>query len=43
MRWLLLRNWENLTGEQQATIRDLDKSNRRLLRAWQLKEELRDM
>jgi transposase len=43
MRWLLLRNWENLTGEQQATIRDLDKSNRRLLRAWQLKEELRDI
>ncbi|KAB2845718.1 MAG: ISL3 family transposase, partial [Hyphomicrobiaceae bacterium] len=43
LRWLLLRNWENLTGEERATIRDLDKSNRRLLRAWQLKEELRDI
>jgi transposase len=43
LRWLLVRNWENLTGRQRATIRALDGSNRRLLRAWQLKEELRDI
>jgi len=43
LRWLLLRNWENLTGNQRATVRQLEGSNRRLLRAWQLKEELRDI
>lgn len=43
LRFLLLRNWENLTGAQRATIRALDGSNRRLLRGWQLKEELRDI
>jgi transposase len=43
LRFLLLRNWENLTGAQRATIRALDSSNRRLLRGWQLKEELRDI
>jgi len=40
---LLLRNWENLTSGQRGVIRDLERSNRRLLRAWQLKEELRDL
>ncbi len=43
LRWLLLRNWENLTGKQKGVIRSLDGSNRRLLRAWQLKEELREI
>lgn len=43
LRWLLLRNWENLTGAQKGTIRDLEKANRRMFRAWQLKEELRDI
>jgi len=43
LRWLLVRNWENLSGRQRATIRALDGSNRRLLRAWQLKEELREL
>lgn len=43
MRWLLLRNWENLTGGQKTTIRDLAKANRRMFRGWQLKEELRDI
>jgi transposase len=43
LRFLLLRNWEHLTGAQRATIRALDSSNRRLLRGWQLKEELRDI
>lgn len=43
LRWLLLRNWENLSGKQKGVIRSLDRSNRRLLRASQLKEELRDI
>ena len=43
LRWLLLRNWENLSAGQKSVIRDLDTSNRRLLRAWQLKEELREI
>ena len=43
LRWLLLRNWENLTGKQKSVIRGLEKANRRAFRAWQLKEELRDI
>jgi transposase len=43
LRFLLLRNWENLTGRQRSVIRELDGANRRLLRAWQLKEELREI
>jgi transposase len=43
LRWLLLRNWENLTGAQKTTIRELQKANRRMFRGWQLKEELRDI
>lgn len=43
LRFLLLRNWENLTGAQKGTIRGLEKANRRMFRAWQLKEELRDI
>lgn len=43
LRFLLLRNWENLTGRQRSVIRSLDGANRRLLRAWQLKEELREI
>jgi transposase len=43
LRFLLLRNWEHLTSGQRVTIRALDASNRRLLRGWQLKEELRDI
>jgi transposase len=43
LRFLLLRNWENLTGAQRSVIRELDRVNRRLLRAWQLKEELREI
>jgi transposase len=43
LRWLLLRNWENLSGNQQGVIRDLELANRRTFRAWQLKEELRDI
>jgi transposase len=40
---LLLRNWENLTGKQKGTICDLERANRRMFRAWQLKEELREI
>ena len=43
LRFLLRRNWENLTVAQRGTIRDLETANRRTFRAWQLKEELRDL
>jgi transposase len=43
LRWMLLRNWENLTSAQKGTIRDLERANRRAFRAWQLKEELREI
>ena len=43
MRWLLLRNWENLAPEQKATLRELAQANTRAFRAWQLKEELREI
>jgi hypothetical protein len=43
LRWLLLRNWENLSPAQKGVIRELEKANRRCFRAWQLKEELRDV
>ena len=43
MRWLFLRNWENLTGPQKGVLRGLARANGRTFRAWQLKEELRDL
>lgn len=43
LRFLLRRNWENLTGAQRGVIRDLQQANKRTFRAWQLKEELRDI
>ncbi|MGK2886880.1 MAG: ISL3 family transposase, partial [Rhodococcus sp. (in: high G+C Gram-positive bacteria)] len=43
LRWVLLRNWENLRGKQRGVIRELANANRRMFRAWQLKEELRDI
>jgi len=43
LRWLLLRNWGNLTSRQKAVVRDLEKANRRMFRGWQLKEELREL
>ena len=43
LRWMLLRNWENLSSKQKGTIRDLERANKRAFRAWQLKEELRDV
>lgn len=41
LRWILLRNWANLTSAQRDVIRDLETTNRRLTRGYQLKEELR--
>lgn len=43
LRWLLLRNWGNLTSRQKTVVRALEKANRRMFRAWQLKEELREL
>jgi transposase len=43
LRFLLRRNWEHLTSAQRGVIRDLEGANRRTFRAWQLKEELRDI
>ena len=43
LRWMLLRNWENLSPKQKGTIRDLEGVNKRTFRAWQLKEELREI
>jgi transposase len=39
LRWMLMRNWENLSPKQKGTIRDLDRANKRSSRGWQLKEE----
>ena len=43
LRFLLRRNWENLTMGQRETIWALEAANRRTFRAFQLKEELRDI
>jgi transposase len=43
LRWILLRNWENLSAKQKSVIRELDAVNRKMSRAWQLKEELREI
>ena len=43
LRFLLLRNWENLTVAAKDTIAGLARANRRMFRAWQLKEELREI
>jgi transposase len=43
LRWMLMRNWENLSPKQKGTIRDLERANKRSFRRWQLKEELRDI
>ena len=43
LRFLLRRNWANLTMGQRETIWSLEAANRRTFRAFQLKEELRDI
>jgi transposase len=43
LRFLLRRNWENLTMGQRETLWALETANRRTFRALQLKEELRDV
>lgn len=35
LRFLLCRNWENLTGAQKGVIRDLVRANSRTFRTWQ--------
>jgi transposase len=39
-RWLLLRRWANLEGQERQTLRDLFARNRRLAKAYLLKEQL---
>jgi len=39
-RWLLLRRWANLDWEERQTLRDLFALNRRLAKAYLLKEQL---
>src|SRR5680860_874076 len=43
LRFLLRRNWANLTMSQRETIWALETANRRTFRAFTLKEELRDI
>jgi transposase len=43
LRFLLRRNWDNLTMGQREVIWALEAANRRTFRAFQLKEELRDI
>lgn len=43
LRFLLRRNWVNLTMSQREVIWSLERANRRTFRAFQLKEELRDI
>jgi transposase len=39
-RWLLLRRWTHLDGEERQTLRELFALNRRLAKAYLLKEQL---
>jgi len=41
LRWALLKNPENLTGNQRGRLADVIHANGKLYRAWLLKEELR--
>lgn len=43
LRFLLRRNWENLSYGQRKVIEALERANKRTFRAFQLKEELRDI
>ena len=43
LRWLLLRAWERTTDAQKATIQAALAHNRTLARAYQIKEELREV
>jgi transposase len=42
-RWLLLRAWERITDAQKAELQALLSGNRTLARAYQIKEELREV
>lgn len=39
-RWLLLRRWRNVRGSKREDLRDLFAANRRLFKAYVLREEL---
>ncbi len=41
MRWAIVKNPENLTERQQSKLGELERTNRRLYRAYLLKEKLR--
>lgn len=41
MRWAIVKNPENLTPHQRVKLRELERTNRKLYRAYLLKEELR--
>ncbi|MCE7882667.1 MAG: hypothetical protein DYH08_02185 [Actinobacteria bacterium ATB1] len=43
LRWLLWRNWEDLTPQQRERLDILAATHGRLHRAWQLKEVLRQI
>jgi transposase len=43
LRWLLLRAWERTTDEQKSAIQAALAHNRTLARAYQIKEELREV
>jgi transposase len=42
-RWAVLKNPEDLTGEQRTTLAAITKTNNRLYRAYLLKEQLREV
>lgn len=42
-RWLVLRAWEKCSETEQGRLRDLFKHNQLLARAYQIKEELREV
>jgi transposase len=42
-RWLVLRAWEHTTASQKADLQVVLGCNRTLARAWQIKEELREV
>lgn len=43
MRWAIVKNPENLTPHQRVKLGELERTNRRLYRAYLLKEELRSV
>lgn len=42
LRWMLMRNWENLSPKQKGTIRDRERANKRRFRGGQRREAMDD-